>query len=511
MINMNGLCHFFCRSGLLLAVLIASGCAGRLQPVEMPVEMTPPPSHSAKWEHLSGIHQGDWFHALNQGDEALDWRLRAIDSAVESIDLQTFIWELDGAGALVRDHLLAAAERGVFVRVMLDDSFILDADQALLDIDEHPGIEIKIFNPYKRRSSNVALREVLNLGEFHRLDHRMHNKVIVVDNRVAIIGGRNIAQQYYGYHETQNFRDLELVGGGPIVQRLSDGFDAYWNNRWAFPVNMIMELRSGPGKPTTLSFDDGTGPEWHLEESPELRIKAWQDLAKAAHSGKARLILDNPPSDSPDSASDVPGQLGVDLLEIIDSATSELWLVSAYLIPTSELEEAIERCEQRGVQVRILTNSINSNNHITAHSAYRKHLDELIASGAEIHEVRADAKDRANYIASPIEEKALGLHAKIIVVDNDVVFVGSANLDPRSLKINTEMGLVIESEALNAELRRLLEPDFSLRNAWHVQLNAQGDTIWVSDDETLRSQPAHSFMQRIEDWFFMKLPIENEM
>ena len=218
------------------AALLLSGCAGGLQPVESPVELTPRPSVASQWQELEAIRPDDWFHVLNVGSEAFDWRLRAIDSAVDSIDLQTFIWELDAVGHQVREHLLAAAARGAFVRVLVDDSFVLDADQELLDIDRHENIELKVFNPYKRRSSAAALRQVLNAGEFHRLDHRMHNKVMVVDNRVAIVGGRNIATHYFGYHPRDNFRDMELVAGGRVVQELAVGFDAYWNDPWSFPV-----------------------------------------------------------------------------------------------------------------------------------------------------------------------------------------------------------------------------------------------------------------------------------
>ena len=153
--------------GILFAATLLAGCATGLKPVETPEEFTPPPSHAAQWEALDAVREGDWFHLLNTGGDALEWRLRAIDSAVDSIDLQTFIWDLDGSGELIRQRLLSAAERGVFVRVLVDDSFVLDADQALLDIDRHAGIELKVFNPYKRRSDKAGLRQILNLGDFH--------------------------------------------------------------------------------------------------------------------------------------------------------------------------------------------------------------------------------------------------------------------------------------------------------------------------------------------------------
>ena len=499
---------------LLLAalfVILLHGCAGSLKPVESPLEVTPPPSEAAQWQQLEAIRKDDWFHLLNIGSEAFDWRLRAIDSAVGSIDLQTFIWELDAVGHEIKQHLLAAAERGVFVRVLVDDSFILDSDQELLEIDHHSNIELKVFNPYKRRSSEVALRNILNLGEFHRLDHRMHNKVMVVDNQVAVIGGRNLASDYFGYHETDNFRDLEVVAGGSVVQDLAAGFDDYWNDQWSFPIADIMAQRAGSGTPRTAARTNPAVAAVHVEQTLQQRRQDWFQLVESAHSGQARLLLDRPPEASPAAKDEAPVQVGRELVKQIDAAESEVWLVSAYLIPTEELEAAIQRAENRGVQVRILTNSINSNNHLSAHSAYRKHVKTLVEMGVEVHEVRNDAKDRDLYIESPVEDKSLCLHAKVLLFDDDKAFIGSANLDPRSMRINTEMGLLIESPELNRELRQALEPDFSPRNAWLVKAGENGDLTWVSDETVLQHQPSHHFMRRIEDWFLTLLPIENEM
>jgi len=495
----------------VLPILLLSGCAGGLEPVESPDEWTPPPSAALLWRTLESTRQGDWFHVLNVGSKAFDWRLRAIDSAVETIDLQTFIWDLDAVGHQVRDHLLAAAARGVLVRVLVDDSFVLDADQQLLDIDRHENIELKVFNPYKRRSSHAALRQVLNAGEFHRLDHRMHNKVMVVDNRVAIVGGRNLATHYFGYHENENFRDMEVVAGGPIASELAAGFDRYWNDRWSFPVEAVLEQRAGPGAPAPVESGGTIEVGWHVEQTAQERLGDWKRLVLAAHAGQAQLVLDRPPQDNPSEEDEAPVQVGEVLVQAIDAAEEEVWLISAYLIPTERLEAAIKRAEERGVQVRILTNSINSNNHLTAHSAYRNHVERLVKMGVDVHEVREDAKDRSLYIESPVEDKSLCLHAKILIFDDDSAFVGSANLDPRSLQINTEMGLLIESPSLNGGLRRALAPDFALRNAWHLRLNEEGRVTWVSDDTVLDHQPTHSFMRRIEDWFLSRLPLEDEM
>ena len=506
---------FLNRSPLVTTILATvslflGGCATGLKPVDVPDEFTPPPSQAAQWEALDAVREDDWFHLLNTGREALEWRLRAIDSAVESIDLQTFIWDLDGSGELIRQRLLEAAGRGVFIRVLVDDSFVLDADQELLDIDQHAGIELKVFNPYKRRSDKAGLRQILNLGDFHRLDHRMHNKVMVIDDRVAVVGGRNLADHYFGYDEQDNFRDLEVITGGDVVQDLADGFDSYWNDPWSFPVQAVMEQRGGLGSPQPIDLhpiDAGQYPEQPADE----RLQDWLALARNAHGGKAGLLLDEPPDADPDYESEAPVQVGARLIDAIDAARSEVWLISAYLIPSDELESAIQRAIDRGARVRILTNSIGSNNHLTAHAAYRRHVRNLVEMGVEVHEVRDDAEDRELYIEAPVEDKTLCLHAKVLVFDDDRAFIGSANLDPRSLRINTEMGLMIESAPLNAELRQLLEPDFSLRNAWHVQLDDEDSMIWVSDEVTLDHQPEPSYMRRIEDWFFSLLPIEDEL
>jgi putative cardiolipin synthase len=304
---------------------------------------------------------------------------------------------------------------------------------------------------------------------------------------------------------------MELVVGGPVVQEMAAGFDEYWNDRWSFPVAAIMQQRAAPGKPGTVVLNDDRSANWHIEETPEQRLEDWENLEESAHSGHVSLLLDHAPDTTPSNAGEEPVQVGEALVAAIDAARSEVWLVSAYLIPTPELTAAIQRAESRGVQVRILTNSISSTNHLTAHSAYRKHIDELVEMGVDVFEVRDDAKDRDLYIESPVDDKSLCLHAKVMVFDNDTVFVGSANLDPRSLRINTEMGLLITSPSLNQALRRDLEPDFSPRNAWHLELDEAGRMTWVSDDEVLRHQPTSSFMRRIEDWFLTLLPIEDEM
>jgi putative cardiolipin synthase len=498
------------RSALVFAALLAAGCTS-LQPVDLPPEYTAAPADTRLWETLADERPGDWYALLNDGLGALDWRLRAIDSATESVDLQTFLWSVDTVGSLVLDHLVAAAERGVAVRLLVDDSFLLGKDDILLELAYHPNIEYRIYNPYKRRSNNVVTRQALNLAEFHRLDHRMHNKAMIVDNRVAIVGGRNLADEYFGLHAVANFRDLEVMVGGPIALEITAEFDSYWNDHWSVPIESLSHVSHTAADLDAARAVRVANLHIHAEQSDTERLEEWRALTSTAVDGEATLFADDPPEENPAEAREAPVQVANALMEILDAATEEVLIVSAYLIPTPELEGAVERAIGRGVRIRMLTNSIRSNNHLTAHSAYRNHIRALLDNGAELHEVRIDASDRDIYMLSPIEEKQLALHAKALVIDFDKVFIGSANLDPRSLRINTEMGLLIESEALNAEVRKAVTPDFSQTNAWLLELDEDGRVIWVSHDATLTEQPAASMLQRIEDWFFSHLPIEDEL
>lgn len=498
-------------AALLIGSIFLTACT-TLQPVDKAEETALGPVENRFWEEVDAVRPGsDWYYLLNTGPEALEWRLRAIDSATESVDLQTFLWMWDESGSLVLRHLLEAADRGVRVRLLLDDTFLNNHSDIIWDLAHHANVEYRIYNPFKRRRESFAMRQLINLGEFGRLDHRMHNKALIVDNRAAIVGGRNLADEYFGSHEAANFRDMELLTAGPGVLQLSGLFDEFWNNPWTFPLEAI--LTEQPAGMDAEAFQ-----EWIYDQvSPGLaetgpeRLARWLEVARLADAGSAVLLADHPARNNPADHEELPDQLAVELKAWFDRAGKELILVSAYLIPTPELEAAIEAAEDRGVRVRILTNSLRSNNHVAAHSAYRHHIHRLLGHGAEVHEVRALAKDRDAYIRHPVGEKELGLHAKLVLIDDDVTFIGSANLDPRSLRLNTEMGLLVESPSLNARVREVLDLDFQLRNAWYLELGPDGQVVWKSDDEVLQAQPAASAFQKLEDWFLGILPIEGEM
>jgi putative cardiolipin synthase len=491
-----------------MLVVLVSACATVEPERDRPRELALSPAPLSAWPMLEETADGNLFVPMNNGQTALDWRLRALQAATRSIDLQTFIWESDAAGRALVEEAVAAADRGVKVRVILDDSFLAHADPVIRALSEHPMIAYRIYNPLANRAGGGAMRELENLVEFSRINHRMHNKLLVIDGRVAIVGGRNQADEYYGYRSGQNFRDLEVILQGPLVTRLSGLFDLYWNDPWTIPIEHLADASeelSADELASWLTAKDG------LVNHPQPATpEQWRALFETGYPGTAKLIVDTPPDESP--TVDFPVQLAQAYIERIDETQRDLLLISAYFIPTEALTGAIERATARGVKVRILTNSLGSNNHVTAHAAYAEHRPALLHAGAELYELRADASARALYVFEEVEESSiLGLHAKIALFDDCCLMVGSSNLDPRSLRINTEIGALIDSPDLNAHVRELFAVDLLPENAWRVKLGETGNVVWVGPEGDVHEAPPASFFMRAESWFFGLLPIEEQM
>ncbi|WP_165787058.1 phospholipase D-like domain-containing protein [Pseudohalioglobus lutimaris] len=496
---------------LLWALSLLAGCASPVQRADTGSEPAMARSSDLFWRHLEEDRERDWFYLLNDGGEAMQWRLRMIDSAHQAIDLETFLWSGDEGGLRVFNHLLAAADRGVKVRLLIDDSFTPHEDLALLGIDAHPNIELRVYNPYRHRAGGMTARTLFNLEDFQRVNHRMHNKTLIVDGWAVAVGGRNMADEYFGFHEAYNFRDMEVLAMGDSVATASEHFASFWNSGWSFPAGDVFtgqhELPDLPALRADIAARVG---EANVHPEAEL-AQSWRQLADDAVVGHARFVADAPAHQDPALAAEQPTQFADYVFQSVASASEEVVLVSAYLVPTERLTTAIRDALQRDVKVRILTNSMRSNNHLPAHAAYQGYVRELVVAGVELYELRTDARDRNLYMRAPTDDKKLGLHAKFMLLDGDRVMIGSSNLDPRSLKLNTEVGLMVTSPQLNQRLREAIAVDFLPRNAWAVQLDENQELVWTSDSERLTHPPADSLFQQLEDWFIGLLPIDAEM
>lgn len=437
---------------------------------------------------------------------ALASRLDLIDAADVSIDLQYFIWQNDASGVLMVEKLLAAADRGVRIRALLDDIQTGSFVDTLHALDDHPNVEIRIFNPF-----SVRLRFPLGFIRFaelaidgNRLNHRMHNKLIVVDNQAAILGGRNIGDDYFGRSAERNFLDTDILLVGPIVPDLSAGFDAYWNSRWVYPVRALGDFFLFPTKLETVR----TRIRDRLDEHPELaryrREAAYQEtvdlILEAPQTSWAGMIIDDPDV----SWFQRPDEIAVDLRRFAAAIEREVLIVTPYLIPTPRLLEITAELIARGVKIRVVTNSLSTNDVVLAHSAYSRFRREILEAGVELYELRMRPALAAD---DPAEH--ISLHSKFIVFDEQLVFVGSLNLDPRSLYLNTELGVVLEcpsmADALRASFQTLAAPE----NTWRVLATPDG-LVWQAGEDSRTVQPAKSRWQRFRNWVFSLMPLHSQ-
>ena len=339
---------------------------------------------------------------------------------------------------------------------------------------------------------------------FKQMNARTHNKLIVADNRAAILGGRNIGDYYFGLSESYNFHDLDVMGFGPVARQSSDLFDNFWNSSWVVPASAL---------PASISDEEIAERRRKLRsdvrsakklESFTIAPQNWTDELQALlpklHIGSSEIIFDR--IEDGEVVRGMVDPLG----QLMRSAEQDIHVVNAYIIPEQDFIDGIAKLVERDVAIRILTNSLASHDVPAVNSHYKKWRKPIIETGAELYELRADPAIKPRVDTKPVVSKFTGLHTKSVVVDGDRVFIGSMNFDPRSVNINTEMGIIIESDTLGDEMVRLAGRDMAPENAWRVTLDEAGKITWVNSDETVSRQPARNSWQRFMDWFFLILP-----
>lgn len=451
------------------------------------------------------------FHLLDRNEDGLRWRLALADAATRSLDLQYYVWWADESGELLMKHVIDAANRGVKVRLILDDlsTILKDAaevtqrDAAMARLDAHPNIEIRLFNTWNRRGLGGRSYEFIERME--RINHRMHNKLMVADNRAAIIGGRNIGNEYFGLSPEFNFRDLDVLGIGPVARQASSVFDSFWNSEWVTPVaslgvdatNADLRRDYGPLRHRLASAEAVT----RFRLDPANRAPAIRALIPLLHPGTSQVHSDKPDLDVPRH------HMPRAIRQLVGSTRSELIITNAYIIPDAAAVAELKSIGERGAKVRVLTNSLSSHDVPAVNSHYKAWRRPLIEAGVELHETRADAAIQPQVVDTPpTRAEFMGLHVKAMVVDRQRVFIGSMNLDPRSAHINSEMGVIIDSPGLAGELAATMDRDMQPANAWRVSLADDGRPRWQSGSQTLDAQPARSLWQRVQDVIFMAFP-----
>ncbi len=444
------------------------------------------------------------FWLLDDNADSLRIRIALVDLAAETLDIQYFIWQDDRTGRLLMQHVVDAAERGVRVRFLIDDLAVAGRDEELHALAAHPRIEVRLFNPWRVRSPLGRPFEFV--ARIDRLNHRMHNKIFVADGRFGIIGGRNIGDRYFGVYERFVQNDIDLLIAGPLLEDLRDSFDAYWNSPLARPLpdrDVPADRRFATASGASIAQEDEM---LRAFSTPPGGWESWTEaFLGEPMRGEGEVLVD-----APDVDRERPLDLYTRFKAFVAQAKDELILSSPYLVPDRAFVALIENAVERGVRVRILTNSLASNSHVVAHSAYKKWRRALLETGAELYEMRPDAAILAEYRTPPAEPARLALHTKAAVVDRRWSFVGSPNIDPRSMVWNTEVGVIADDPSLAAALARILERDMQPENSWRVTLEDGGWLKWWNGDESLGRQPANGFSQRAVEFFLNLLPIKNQ-
>jgi len=428
-------------------------------------------------------------YVLERGEEALIARAWLADHAEHSIEVQYFIWSSDNIGILAADSILRAADRGVQVRIIVDDLLVDAPDKSLLALAHHPHIDIRIYNAKKSVGVPTHKRIANAVGDFRGFNQRMHDKTFIVDGKVAITGGRNMSSEYFDYNREYNFRDRDVLLIGEVVNTMRTSFDNFWSSDH---TENVEDLYGGLGitkKNVHVNDADVQGVYRELHEyanssdnfAPEVHAAInvmsaeFERLAKETVWGQVDFISDRPGKNENRLSLGGGGITTTALARLIESARARVVIQSPYLVLTDQAMELFRQARARGVRIRINTNSLASTDNLPAFGGYRSQREKLLNMGLEIYEYRPDAQSHRQVREREILGQALhgnatilGLHAKTLVVDGKVAFIGTFNLDPRSQNLNTEVGAVIHNEHVASAVEAAIETDMQPGNSWNA-------------------------------------------
>lgn len=452
----------------------------------------------------AGTRNDSGFALVGSGELAFTSRMTLIKAAEKTLDLQYYAIHSDETTDRMMDALREAAGRGVRVRILLDDFNTTGKNAQVLKLAFERGIEVRLFNPLPGGRGSQVMRVLANLRDTERMQRRMHNKIFVADNAVAIAGGRNLGETYFGQSEGTNFIDIDILAAGRIARDLSRSFDQYWNDPLAYPVQSLMSqadidaIKPAPPAAQAAGNSDAalsTAPAATAAEAATAKKAAASTVPALGDSTDLRLLtwtwapstllVDKPSKIAADAdATEDAQDTAVDgLLQLLAEARSDVLVVSPYFVPGARTMAQFAQMRQRGVRVRVLTNSLASNDAPAAHVGYARYRKALLAMGVEVYEMHVEQQGTVRALragggslgASTGGSRA-SLHAKAVVIDQSLLVVGSMNLDLRSQLQNSEVGLVIRNRALSEEASAMIEPAM-VEGAWRLEL-ADNQLLW---------------------------------
>jgi putative cardiolipin synthase len=454
------------------------------------------------------------FRLVLEGREAFAVRAQMARMAERSLDVQTYIWHADLTGLFFAHELLRAADRGVRVRLLIDDIDARAKNAGLAALAAHPNIDVRLFNPFASRSGGLAFISE-GLRSFDRVNRRMHNKSWIADNRVAVAGGRNVGNEYFSASDEVNFVDLDFAMIGPVVRDASASFDNYWNSPSAYPMEVLdpervsqAELEKVRGSLATKSKEaESSGYAETLRNDDALRRMLDGDwpLEWAAN---YRFVSDDPLKVSMEERDEQASQVGAALLRLAHSAERDMTIISPYFVPGESGTTLLSGMATSGKGVRVLTNSLAANDVAAVHGGYSRYRKPLLMGGVQLWELKPLAEREAE--SSLFGSSGASLHTKALFVDGTTLFVGSYNLDPRSTWLNCEQGVLVESPKLAGQLDEIFARQIGDGRAWQVTL-ADDALRWSDGRETFDSDPKAGAGRRFQAWLARVLGLEAQL
>ena len=485
---------------LAVLVLTATGCASLPKHVEKSRSYALSDPAATTLGQIVAAAQPDnsssGVRLLVAGDEALASLIALADHAEHTLDIQYYLIHEDESARTLLRHVRQAADRGVRVRLLVDDLHTAGEDRRFMHLGEYANVEVRVFNPFPGGRFATWTRFVASAWDISRINHRMHNKLFVADNVLAITGGRNIGDQYFTRDPRSNFIDLDVVAAGAIVPQLSESFDAFWNSKSAFPIASVAGRSTAvraahASAPVVADAATPASAEWLGRELELRELKlTWVP---------ATVLADRPGKIASESAPGQEDTIANDIATLMRSAKHELIVISPYFVPGNDGVELLRELIGRGVRVRILTNSLAATDSPLVHTGYARYRVPLLKLGVELSEVRPRlGQKRARF--HPFGSSTASLHAKALVIDQRTVFIGSMNMDARSARTNSELGLVMRSGEIARQVSNLID-DLSADGSYRLQLNTGGSLEWVSGEPGAErywsSDPGASRMQRL--------------
>jgi len=466
------------KSWLLAAVILAvSGCAGLPRHVEKSRSVAFEKPDTTK---LGRIVAGDevgknlsGIRLLSSGDEAFASLIALADHAERTLDIQYYIIHEDESTRTLLHHVRVAADRGVRVRVLVDDLNTAGEDRRFMHLSSHANVEVRVFNPFTAGRFSTWTRFIASATDIRRINHRMHNKFFVAENALAITGGRNIGDAYFTLDPHSNFVDLDVVVAGPIVPELSASFDEFWNSKYAFPISSVAAAVATEGAAAPVvepEFSASANRLQHELDANDVQL-AWVP---------ATVLADQPAKIASETSPEEEVTIANDIAALMKSAKQELIIMSPYFVPGTPGMALLTDLVAAGVHIRILTNSLASTDSPLVDIGYARYRVKLLKLGIDLREMRPKlGQKHARF--HPFRSANASLHAKALVIDQKIVFIGSLNMDERSAKTNSELGLVISSAEIARQVTSLLD-DLSTDSSYKLQLDANGHVEWAGGD-----------------------------